>query len=89
MEAIFPSSTLSFVYPTVVTLSVSLVPSLSDAYARKDLKTIHKRLNQSLKLALITGAPFVVIMFVLADPLSFYLYKNNEVGMLLKMMALN
>lgn len=68
-------------------LSVSLIPTLSDAAARKDMKTIHKRLHQSLRLALVTGAPFVVIMYVLAEPLCFFLYKNAEVGKMLKMMA--
>ena len=51
-----------------MSLSVSLVPSLSEAAARKDIKTIHMRLHQSLKLALVTGAPFAVLMFVLAEP---------------------
>jgi stage V sporulation protein B len=68
-------------------LSVSLIPTLSEAAARKDMKTIHKRLHQSLRLALVTGAPFVVIMYVLAEPLCFFLYKNAEVGKMLKMMA--
>lgn len=68
-------------------LSVSLVPSLSEAAARNDMTTIHKRLHQSLRLALVTGAPFAVIMFVLADPLCYYFYKDSEVGAMLKMMA--
>lgn len=68
-------------------LSVSLVPALSEAAARKDMKTIHKRLHQSLRLALVTGAPFAVVMYVLAEPLCFYLYNNAEVGKMLKMMA--
>jgi stage V sporulation protein B len=68
-------------------LAVSLVPSLSEAAARKDMSTIHARLLQSLRLALVTGAPFAVLMFVLADPLSYYLYKNVEVGKMLKLMA--
>jgi stage V sporulation protein B len=68
-------------------LSVSLVPSLSEAAARNDMKLIHKRLHQSLRLALVTGAPFAVIMYVLADPLCFYLYKITAVGVMLKMMA--
>lgn len=68
-------------------LSISLIPTLSEAAARKDMKTIHKRLHQSLRLALVTGAPFVVIMFVLAEPLCYFLYKNAEVGKMLKMMA--
>lgn len=68
-------------------LSVSLVPSLSEAAARKDMRTIHKRLHQSLRLALVTGAPFAVIMYVLADPLFYYLYGQNELSVMLKMMA--
>jgi stage V sporulation protein B len=68
-------------------LSVSLIPSLSEAAARKDMQTIHKRLNQSLRLALVTGAPFAVIMYVLADPLTHYLYNISNVAVMLKMMA--
>ncbi|NBI29744.1 stage V sporulation protein B [Chengkuizengella marina] len=69
-------------------LSVSLVPSLSEAAAKGDMKTIHKRLHQSLRLALVTGAPFIIIMYFLADPLCAFLYgENNEVGAMLKMMA--
>ena len=75
--------------PGVLTysLSVSLVPSLSEAAARGDMVTIHKRLHQSIKLALVTGAPFAVFMFILADPICFYLYKNSEIGIMLKMLA--
>lgn len=68
-------------------LSVSLVPSLSEAAARGDMGTIHKRLHQSLRLALVTGAPFAVIMYVLAEPLCYYLYGQREIGVMLKMMA--
>lgn len=68
-------------------LSVSLVPSLSEAAARGDTATIHKRLHQSLRLALVTGAPFAVIMYVLAEPLCHYLYGHNEISVMLKMMA--
>jgi stage V sporulation protein B len=68
-------------------LSVSLIPSLSQAAARNDMQLIHKRLHQSLRLALVTGAPFAVIMYVLADPLCFYLYKITDVSVMLKMMA--
>lgn len=68
-------------------LAVSLVPSLSEAAAKNDTKTIHKRLHQSLRLSLVTGAPFVVIMYVLAEPLCYYLYGNAEVAKMLKMMA--
>lgn len=68
-------------------LSVSLVPSLSQAAARNDMKTIHKRLHQSLKLALIAGAPFAIVMYVLAEPLTLYLYNDSSISSMLKMMA--
>lgn len=68
-------------------LSVSLVPSLSEAAARNDMHTIHKRLTQSLRLALVTGAPFAVIMYVFADQLCLYLYNMKDIGVMLKMMA--
>jgi stage V sporulation protein B len=68
-------------------LSVSLVPSLSEAAARKDMSTVHKRLHQSLRLALVTGAPFAVLMFVLAEPLCLIMYNQSDIGVMLKMMA--
>ncbi|USB34282.1 stage V sporulation protein B [Paenibacillus sp. YPG26] len=68
-------------------LSVSLVPSLAEAQARGDMRTIHKRLHQSIKLALVSGAPFAVIMYVMAEPLCLLLYKNSEIAGMLKLMA--
>ncbi|OXM86823.1 stage V sporulation protein B [Paenibacillus rigui] len=68
-------------------LSVSLIPSLSEAAAQGDMKTIHARLHQSLKLALVTGAPFAMLMFVLAEPLCHYMYGNAQIAPMLKMMA--
>ncbi|MEX2461467.1 MAG: stage V sporulation protein B [Paenibacillaceae bacterium] len=68
-------------------LSVSLIPSLSEAAARNDMLTIHKRLQQSLRLALVTGAPFAVIMYVLADPICHYLFNITGLNIMLKMIA--
>lgn len=75
--------------PSVLTasLSASLIPSLSEAAARKDMRTIHKRLHQSLRLALVTGAPFAVLMYVLAEPICRYLYNQPEISTMLKMLA--
>ncbi|MFD2702971.1 stage V sporulation protein B [Paenibacillus shunpengii] len=68
-------------------LATSLVPSLSEAAARKDYKTIHKRLHQSLRLALVTGGPFAVVMFVLAEPLCRLLYDDGSIANMLKTMT--
>jgi stage V sporulation protein B len=81
MPVLYLPSALTFA------LAVSLVPSLSEAAARNNLRAIHMRLHQSLRLALVTGAPFAVVMLVLAEPLCHILFGDAEVGKMLKMMA--
>ncbi|GGD54830.1 stage V sporulation protein B [Paenibacillus nasutitermitis] len=75
--------------PTALTysLAVSLVPSLSEAAAKGDWGTIHKRLHQSMRLALVTGAPFVVVMALFAEPICLLLYNHVEIAPMLKWMA--
>ncbi|MBG9792345.1 membrane protein [Paenibacillus dendritiformis] len=68
-------------------LAVSLVPSLSEALGRNDMRTIHKRIHQALRLALVCGAPFAVMMFVLALPLCVLLYNDASVAPMLRWMA--
>lgn len=68
-------------------LAVSLVPSLSEAAARKDMITIHKRLNQTIRLAMVSGAPFSVLMFILAAPLCLLLYNDQNISSMLHLMA--
>ncbi|MEK3669399.1 MULTISPECIES: stage V sporulation protein B [unclassified Paenibacillus] len=69
-------------------LAVSLVPSLSEAAARNDLPTIHKRMHQALRLAMVTGAPFAAVMYVLAVPLCTLMYGNAaDTAPMLRMMA--
>lgn len=68
-------------------LAISLVPALSEAAAKQDIATIHKRLHQSLKLSLVAGAPFVVIMLVLAKPLCTILFNDPTIAGMLKIMA--
>ncbi|WP_019909073.1 stage V sporulation protein B [Paenibacillus sp. HW567] len=68
-------------------LAVSLVPSLSEAAARKDLPTIHKRMHQALRLAMVTGAPFAAVMYIFAVPLCTLMYGNADTAPMLRMMA--
>ncbi|GIP12101.1 stage V sporulation protein B [Paenibacillus macerans] len=68
-------------------LAVSLVPSLAEAQARGDMRSIQLRLHQSLRLALVTGAPFAAVMFVMAEPLCLIIYNNAEIAGMLKAMA--
>ncbi|MFD1904663.1 lipid II flippase MurJ [Paenibacillus rhizoplanae] len=69
-------------------LAASLVPSLSEAAARNDLPTIHKRMHQALRLAMVTGAPFAAVMYILAVPLCSLMYGNAaDTAPMLRMMA--
>lgn len=68
-------------------LAVSLVPSLSEAAAREDWQTIHKRLHQSMRLAVVTGAPFVVLMGLLAEPICMLLYGDDSMAGMLRWLA--
>ena len=75
--------------PTALTysLAVSLVPSLSEAAAKGDRSLIHKRLHQSMRLALVSGAPFAVVMYLFAEPICRILYHHAEIAPMLRMMA--
>ncbi|MBB6674273.1 stage V sporulation protein B [Cohnella nanjingensis] len=68
-------------------LATSLVPSLSEAAAKNDWAAIQKRLHQSMRLAVVTGAPFVVLMALFADPLCAMLYNDASVGTMLGWLA--
>ncbi|MDP4095195.1 stage V sporulation protein B [Paenibacillus sp. P96] len=68
-------------------LAISLVPSLSEASAGGSWAVVHSRLNQSLRLSLVAGAPFAVLMYVLADPVCMLLYNSTEAAGMLKLMA--
>jgi stage V sporulation protein B len=68
-------------------LAVSLVPSLSEAAAREDWATIRKRIHQSIRLAVVTGAPFAVLMGLLAGPVCTLLYGDDSMAGMLRWLA--
>ncbi|WP_168121642.1 stage V sporulation protein B [Paenibacillus sp. HB172176] len=76
--------------PTALTysLAVSLVPSLSEAAARGDKALIHKRMHQSMRIALVSGAPFAVIMILFAEPLCRIIYNQSDIAPMLQLTAL-
>lgn len=75
--------------PTFITysLSVALVPAISEALAKKHFKTIHYRLNQALRLALLSGGMTVVILYVFAKPVMELMYDAPTVATYVKLMA--
>lgn len=75
--------------PTALTysLAVSLVPSLAEAAAKKQHHIIQKRLHQSMRISLVAGAPFTIIMFLYAEPICEILYAHGEYAPMLKLIA--
>ncbi|SDW29007.1 stage V sporulation protein B [Marininema mesophilum] len=76
-------------FPAFITtaLSTSLVPAVSEAAAQGKYGIVEHRLNQSLRLSLVVGAPCAMMMYILAEPLTTLLYHNASVSRLLEIMA--
>lgn len=76
-------------FPTFFTysLAVSLVPAVAEAHAQKNWGLVHRRIHQSLRLALVIGAPFTVLLYIFAEPLGEAIYGSAEVGRIMKLMV--
>ncbi|KKI85072.1 MULTISPECIES: stage V sporulation protein B [Shouchella] len=75
--------------PTFITysLSVSLLPSLSEAAANKQKVLIHHRLEQALRMGLLSGGICVVVLYVFASELTVLMYNAPHAASLLQVMA--
>jgi len=59
-------------FPTIITISLaaSLVPAISDAYARNRDDLISRKTQTALRLTILVGLPSAVGLFLLATPLT-------------------
>jgi stage V sporulation protein B len=75
--------------PTFITysLSVSLVPAISEANAQKKYHLIEHRLNQALKLSMLSGGIAAVITFVFAVPIMDLMYHSPTSASYIKIMT--
>ncbi|MFT8310405.1 MAG: stage V sporulation protein B [Sporolactobacillus sp.] len=75
--------------PSFIThaLHVSLVPAISEAYARKSFNLIHYRLNQALRIAMLTGGLSIVVTYSFAKPLMSIIYDSPESAQFLYIMT--
>ncbi|HEU5138392.1 MAG TPA: stage V sporulation protein B [Bacillales bacterium] len=75
--------------PSFITysLSVSLVPTISEAAAQNRYDIIHYRLHQALKISMITGGLAVVITYIFAGPLMKIMYDAPHVAVYVRLMA--
>ncbi len=75
--------------PTFITysLSVSLLPNLSEAAANKQTVLIHHRLEQTLRIGFLSGGICVVVLYVFASELMTLMYNAPHAAPMLQIMA--
>ncbi|MFX3624532.1 MAG: stage V sporulation protein B [Ectobacillus sp.] len=75
--------------PSFITyaLSTSLVPSISEASAKKQHRLVEYRLQQALRLSFISGGWSVVILYVFASPLLTLMYGTDNAASFIKLLA--
>jgi stage V sporulation protein B len=85
---------MGFVFPLLMlpgfitnSMSVPLIPAISEAKEKNELQLIHKRTGQAVRISLIVGVPCTIILYLFADMLTTLIYKSPEAAILLKIMA--
>jgi len=70
-----------------VSLSTSLVPAISEAMAQKKLFLVEHRLQQAIRLSLVTGGLASVVLYIFAEPLMVFMYGNSQSAIFVKVLA--
>lgn len=75
--------------PSFITfsLSVSLVPAISEALVQKKYALVEHRLQQSFRICLVSGGLAVTCIFIFAQPILQLMYGTDTSTELLKLMA--
>ena len=60
-----------------IAIAMSMVPSIADAYARKNKSEIKELISSGIRITLLIGLPCALGLFVLAKPIIGLLYFNN------------
>lgn len=75
--------------PTFITssLSIALVPSISEAAAKNQKELIHSRIHQSIRISFASGALATIVMTLFAADLLNLMYRSDSAAPLLIIMA--
>ncbi len=68
-------------------LSVSLVPAISEAKSLNNIALIDKRIQQTIKFGVITGALATVLLYQLNEPLLMFVYGSTNAAVFITIMA--
>ncbi|MBM7648989.1 stage V sporulation protein B [Bacillus ectoiniformans] len=75
--------------PSFVTLalSTSLVPAISEAYTKKHYQTLEHRVQEALRFCLVTGGLAVLLLYLYAEPLMYFMYNSENGARFIQLMA--
>src|SRR5690625_1127887 len=75
--------------PTFITnsLSIALVPSISEAEANQHRELIHYRIHQSIRISFASGAIATIVLSLFAGPILTYMYGTDNASRFLVLMA--
>ncbi|MBA2872315.1 stage V sporulation protein B [Anoxybacillus calidus] len=68
-------------------LSVSLIPAISEAKAQNNFPLIDLRIQQAVRISLIIGVPWTIILYVFSKLLTTVIYNSPEAGVFLKILS--
>lgn len=73
---------------TVVgSLAFVMIPTLSEAYAQKDVKSMRRQIESALSFSVIIAAVILPAYLALGEPLGTFIYNNTDAGIFLKKSA--
>lgn len=75
--------------PTFITnsLSIALVPAISESEANDNRSFVHHRIRQAIRISFASGALATVLMSLFASPILFYMYGTGNAAQMLALMA--
>ncbi len=83
-----------YVYPLLFfpgfinySLAVALVPAISSASAKKQVRLVNRRVSQAVKTSLLIGVPSCMVLFIYAEQILTLFYRAPEAAGLLKLTA--
>lgn len=87
----FTGMSLTIVFfPTIVinSISVILIPDLSQNLSKKDYWLLRKRISEVIQISLILGISALIISISIPDSLGMMFFKRNDLGKYIKFIAL-
>lgn len=91
----YAQTLINFPQVLSVAMAMSLVPSISDAFSRKDKEGIKNTTNSGIRTTLLIGLPSAMGLFVLAKPIIGLIYYSKtdavitETGQILAILAIS